>query len=1373
MTEVFADDFDRTVAVGLGTSPDTTEWSNVVNDDAYVQPAGGGQPGYAANPTTNTARYQGLPLIQDGQFLFDFWVPGDRDDGNIEYRLDGQDVLVTAPSTRYFPTIQILANGDGSTYFVTSGSGLSDDIPVAANTWYRCRFEVTAAAAGGTERFRVWKASLPEPSTWDQSGSVLLFSRPPLSDSQIGFRFAGGLAYDPDIDDYVPQEARFTNLHVYTDHVDTVIWDPTSPHFGGETEPAPHDVPCTVKIEVAGADVTDLIMVESADFESAASGQVGTCEFWVKDLEHASSFVTGDEILLKLDDVVQWRGFVTQVSRRYAFAVDRTIDPTATPRFIVVRGSDHNILFSKRYVFNKADITKGAPILPQHTADNTAIAILGNDYLDLSGDGISTSGVTHVEDFAPDSEIEPWRAGMSWGEAMQVVCSITGGLFYIDPDKVLRYVSAEAVTAPWAVSDNPDGSVSFGVRELRITRDGSGLATDALVWGAGLGSKDMHFGRYTSPAYEAIHGKWQWADYRQDLYHDASLLKRAKSYVDGTVNGRGHRDDAISAEFVLFKRGLRVGQVVTVQCLTYQFNMPLPIRSMRINFVGAQRQASDGSFKWFVRFTVRAATFLEDPWSNAEFPTPISVRPPKIPNCQFVPRSEACTDEGWTPVFYDPFDRDGWTLAGPWGDPGCVAWGHETHTSLTGTEWVHVGPGPWCIVYASRNHETVTIGDGSTLADPKPFVFESSFNVTANPNGTLNGNDLGWGGVFNYYLRIQRLPGYIRVTMWKQGDNEPDFHTYYQRTGWDDMVPGFTPNSLMGEDLRISTNGQPGQISVSTAAGEGWAYYTDAFLEDQSVYHHDWVAIHPSYAWTSRFWPAGTFPVNPDIVGSVQPIDAICTSLGVPLFARDDGGDHEAMNFADRKLYDLHWAWNSDNGLDGTTQADGRMIVRNRHMAGFLAPQGATTVEFTARVYINAPETGIFSLGSQPGPSGEGDLSWEIWDVDPSYDGSAIDDVSDPAHTVIASGTLADYTYKDGDGGPITIYEDITFSRSIAAGEIFQIGGKITNSDSDLINTHGPASSFAINSGGRRVVELKITNSTVKFNWEPTACGPEQGVVGFQQKAVNCKEDSGRPFCEVPKFLLSSEHTYETVHDYVNDSLVLYVDGKRLTWGVDYVETDPENGHFDYLVEDGDQSERLSACYNVRDHQIFPLPKADPHYNKHPGYVGSPEDYHPAHVAQLGWGTAFDAYNCTCATAAVYLDAVTYGAQRATPPEIRNRQSDFSGGISLFDAADALATYGVTLHVHSNAAFSSFDAALVAGPVMMAGLYSQIPAGFSSQLSFLGGHSMLALCWSETKKAILVYDPLNTAPIWMPTQMVRNYMEAFNGGSGCDYGATI
>jgi hypothetical protein len=990
---IFDDDFSRTVATGLGAAPDTTIWSNVINDLASVTP------GYARlGAVDDSVVYHGLPWIKDGEIWFDFWVPAHRSD-SISYRVDGQDVLVSGPSNRFLISVQVSSDQDGSNYLIATGGGAVIDMAVSANTWYRVRYSLDVANTTGYERLKVWKAALAEPSTWGATHHPSTFSRPPLSDDSIGLHIGGGTV----------DEARLTNLKIYTAHLDTVIWDPSSPHFGGgpEPPPPPHDIPCVVKIEVNGEDVTDLVVIETAQFESAASGQVGTCEFALKDLEHTEAFPTGKPITLKLDDVVQWRGFVANVARRYAFSVDRVSGshPELTPRFLVVRGNDINILFSKRFVYNKADPTKHTPIYAQNTTDQAAILDLGSNYLDLSGDGISTSGVTHVGNIAPDGKSYVFQPGMTWGDAMAAIAQLPGALFYIDPMKVLRYVDVDTVTAPFQVSDKPvaGGPTApapgpYGIREVTITKDGTALAVDALVWGAGLGDTDMHFQRYANSSFKTIHGgiAWQWGDFRTDLYKDKSLLARAKSYVDGSSqSGRGHRDDAVGVEFVLFKAGLIVGQVVTVQVLTYQFLQNLPIRRIRISFVGAQRQADD-TFKFFVRFWVNASNVIDDPWSDAEYPVPLNYR--KEPNCQFVPRVEACTEEGWTPVFYDPFDRS-WSVAGPWGNPGCAAWGHETHTTFTGTEWVHVGPGPWCIVYASSGSGSpgadVTIQDGSTLAPGTiPQAMAASFAVTAHANGTVSATnwsndlrgegknvDLGWGVSAAYYLRIRKTVAGLAVWMWRQTDPEPDFPAISLPTLYvDGTAADFQGRSLMGEDLQITARNKPGQFGASTQAGSGWVYYTDAFpVNPVPVYNTDWVSIYPPYVWQSRFWPAGTFPVNPDIVGSTQPINAICTSLGVPGFypedgsgSRADGGDHAADSFRGRRLYDLHWAWNSDNGLDGTTQADGRMIVRDHEYAGFLAPQGATHVYVTARVYINAPETGIFSLGSQPGPSGEG-----------------------------------------------------------------------------------------------------------------------------------------------------------------------------------------------------------------------------------------------------------------------------------------------------------------------------------------------------------------------------------------------------------------
>lgn len=1161
---------------------------------------------------------------------------------------------------------------------------------------------------------------------------------------------------------------------------------------GGEPPPGPpHDIAYRVEILYdEDTDITGICSVANSSFDTMANGQVGTCEIWVEDLDHDQVFVVGKPLALKIDGAYEWRGFVASVSRRYAFPVVNTVGvtPVLVPRWQVIRGSDVNILFSKRVVYNKADPTKQISYYPAGAHDDTIIADLVENYLDLTDDGLDTSsGVVHVGESQIDNTGAPFSPAQTWGEAMRLISVVPAALWYIDPDKVLRYVSLETATAPWAVSDHPDGTLSYGMREVVVLNDGTSLANEAFVWGAGKGDADEHFAHYENALSQETHGLWQWSDHRLNDFKEASLLRRATTYVEGEASsGRGHKDDLVGAEFVIFRAGLRVGMILTVQVLAFDFNLTLPIRAMRISFPASQGVDGDGHFMSFVRYWVSATNVYDEAWAGGDRPQPTNVRPPP-PGCQFVPRSEACTGEGWAAAFYDPFDRT-WTKNDPWGDGGCGAWGNATHTLTTGTQWVDVGPGPWCIVYASNGAQDVSFDDSRDTT--RPAAENRSFSVSVTAQGHVFAEimaqdqgtnsktvDLAWGAGYAYYLRVRRVGGYLFVKVWKQsGEIEPDAETIaIPEVFGSSTVAGFKADfvSPMAGDIGLTTTSKPGRLAISTSNGRGWVYYNDAWGEDGRVptYGLDFVSTFGT-VWSSRFWPAGTFPVNPDIVGAVQPIDAICTSLGVPLFDRGDGGDHaDAGAFNTRKLYDLHWAWNSDNGLSGTTQADGRMIVRDHYYAPFRAPRGATSVTITGKAYINAPETGIFSLGSQPGPSGEGAITFEIWDVDPAFDGTG-SDTADPTHSSVISSSVSDYTYKDGDGGPVTEYQSFSYSRSISAGETFQLGGKITNTDGDLINSHGPTSSFAVNSGGRRVLELKIFDVAIKFDWMAQACGPtEPNVAGFQQQAVNCNTNT--LFCEAPKW--KSGNQYELLRDYVNNSPIVYYNGARLTIKTDYVLDDATAGLVTITaIPSGDQTDHLSVCYAVRDLQVFELPKADPKFNKHPGYVAPvtpPPGYHPHFVPQFGWGTIFDSVNCTCASAAMYLDAVTGGSQRATPPQIRAAQSDQSGGIGLDDAADALATYGVTLHVHTNT-FAAFSAALDVGPVMIAGTYGQIPPQYNSDLPFTGGHSMMALCWSDSRKAVLVYDPLGTASMWMPSQVIRNYMEDFGGGS-CEYGATV
>lgn len=974
----------------------------------------------------------------------------------------------------------------------------------------------------------------------------------------------------------------------------------------GGPPPPPQENAVDIEIFVNDVDIVADVSVALSWFENHANGQAGSCEIWIKDLGHSASFQTGKKIRLVIDGQNEWQGYVAKVRRRYAFPVDRTTNPTLTPRWIVLVGEDINILFARRFFYNKAHPERAGEPYPKNTADSTVIADMVANFLDLSDDDLdTTSGVTTVGNISLDNVAYPFEPAMSWGEGMRLTAQLTSALYCLDPDRVLQYVAADVPTAPFDLSDQPDYISTFGYREITVIDDGSGLANDALVWGAGLGSKSTGFGRAQDAASIAEHGRWQWADYRPDMYRDVSLTLRAFTYLYGTVAGRGHKDNVVSSELIVFKPGLRVGQVVRVTSNALEFYELLPIRSMHITF-----PASTADGKAFVEYRITPSRVIDDPWATAEF----GIQPQDRPEAHCQPLANTISVSTNQPI------------------------------KVVARSWLTGGLG---------------------LGDIGEWLPGDDLDPIPGSSGTID--DSGGAGLYPFWHSWGTYG--IDVLL-----SSPSNYLYDGCTIDQNMHTLALPHPIMTwvgqRHRRIITVSTPS--TLSTGMWES-VRITGKLLVEAAVTAVDGVDLRdevPSFDWELRQIKIGSddlYVEYPPTFGTASPDSIDIDNHGFEILA---SGTHPGGNV--------------ETDLDfeaAITTEDGSVSL----MLITMSP----TVPQVAYGYVSAGAPFVDPL--------------EIITQVPYYNGG-----------------VAEYSWPSG------IY-----------------GGEFSSG-------HG---GFA----------MKMINIAVTFKGFTV---PSGSAVVF----TNCYSPDSQ-FCEIPKW--KEDNIYETLRDYVSDSMSVFYQGKRQTMGVDYEMTDSENGLFEFLAGDNtDLSDDLSVCYYVRDPQIFPLAKADPHYNKHPGYIGFP-GYHPRFLSQFGWGTEFDSANCTCAAAAMWLDAVTGGGTLVIPPDIRDHQSDFVGGISLSDAAVALAFYGQTLGVHTGDEWPVFVAALVAGPVMMAGSYSAITAAYSSQLGFTGGHSMMALCFSDTKRHVLVYDPLNVRQVWMPVNMIRSYMSVFTGGAGYDFGGVI
>lgn len=896
-----------------------------------------------------------------------------------------------------------------------------------------------------------------------------------------------------------------------------------------------------IQILVGGHDLTRRILYRDAFFVSATNGDVGPCHFRVRDLDPlnrlSTAIRTGDEIFVRFKGINQWQGFVRQVG--YAYSLSAGNVESNPERFFVIEGADVNILFNSRTVFNQADPAgegrKLYPIKKGPTKDITAIEELVAHWVNISGDSIDAeSMVDHVGFINVDQDAVPWTAGMRWGDAMKSIALLPAAVFCLDPDRRLVYADVDKPSSPYEALSDHQSKTTAPYREMEIVFDGSDLVTDVMAWGIGTGSKVPVFKRLQSDP--DGHGLWQDGELRFDVYKQSTIDRIATSIIEGSPSShRGRKRDKIAVKVTTFVPGYRAGQRVVFRSYAWDFYDVIPIRQMKITFptpsmpkfelTMSHEIDAPWSFYDVFDFTAQEVSdrsYLVLPEAQ-DYSYPIHTGRDLLVTCR--------TPTINTPIFVDDFARViNWTV--DWGDGGCGPWGAPVNVSGNHfAKTVVKSPAPHCFAIASGPFDlliqsggdsalnnpysgswqvTVTVGDDNLTLFAAPGVQGVPGSGAGIPSFT--GVVYGYHGdpdvaipasIEGYVVRVVRDQTTLRVRVWALGDKEPswwhaemtpvkgsgEFDGYGENTE-DDFVGGIP----MGGLWEVGTRGVFG-IYVSGGVGWGWVWYEYPLTDSAS--HVNSVAEPWPTGYTHTFAPLGMFPVNPDIVGAVQPIDAVCTSVGVPLFDIDAGRPDSATAagpsaLASYVLNSLIWAWNSDNGLAGTIQEDGRLIADTQWFNSFIAPPGAYQIHLRFRVVIAAPETGEFGLGSQPGPSGEGSLDFEIWSA--KYAGEDRIHPNEITHTVIASGTLDDYHYGPtmvGHGDDANITEnflDFDLTLPIKEFEVFQLGGRILNDYQSLILTHGPADSFPANSGGSRRLELTVVDMKMSFSWAPEAC---------------------------------------------------------------------------------------------------------------------------------------------------------------------------------------------------------------------------------------------------------------------------------------------
>lgn len=142
-------------------------------------------------------------------------------------------------------------------------------------------------------------------------------------------------------------------------------------------------------------------------------------------------------------------------------------------------------------------------------------------------------------------------------------------------------------------------------------------------------------------------------------------------------------------------------------------------------------------------------------------------------------------------------------------------------------------------------------------------------------------------------------------------------------------------------------------------------------------------------------------------------------------------------------------------------------------------------------------------------------------------------------------------------------------------------------------------------------------------------------------------------------------------------------------------------------------------------------------------------------------GQNWDGRNCTAAMGALLIDAHTGGKKTSSPPQIRNHQNDWSGGIGWDDVNVSLsALFGIRLAIPTSADWYDVLGWLKSGhAVGIQGDYDQVPYDYQCQKGGTFDHAFALAGYRTTDGRVLRFDPLCKNASWVPQSAIRSAAE--------------
>ena len=144
-------------------------------------------------------------------------------------------------------------------------------------------------------------------------------------------------------------------------------------------------------------------------------------------------------------------------------------------------------------------------------------------------------------------------------EALEEVCKITGARFYVDEYARVHYLSAESATAPFNLSDTPNGSTTFGYKDLILPSESYELTNAVLVVG----------GAGTVPVWRPDPSTWPTASHttygrREGVLRlpDETVQDNLLAAGDAFVAANGTPSGPV--KLTLYRPGLRAGMLISI-----------------------------------------------------------------------------------------------------------------------------------------------------------------------------------------------------------------------------------------------------------------------------------------------------------------------------------------------------------------------------------------------------------------------------------------------------------------------------------------------------------------------------------------------------------------------------------------------------------------------------------------------------------------------------------------------------------------------------------------------------------------------------------------------------------------------------------------